>query len=115
MKTNTIGNNIRNFRISQGYRQDDLAEYLAVTRTMVSYYETGEREVPVASLNKLADLFGIDLEELLEDNSMVANANLAFAFRTETKVGTDTESIASFKRVVMNYLKMETLRDAVQH
>lgn len=115
MKTNIIGNNIRNFRISQGFKQDDLAEYLTVTRTMVSYYETGERDVPVTSLNKLADLFGIDLEELLEENSTVANANLAFAFRNETNAGTDTESIASFKRIVMNYLKMETLRDAVQH
>jgi hypothetical protein len=36
------------------------------------------------------------------------NLNLAFAFRSEN-IEADLEQIASFKKVVMNYLKMERL------
>lgn len=107
-----IGNNLRNFRISQGYRQEDLAEYLGVTRSMISYYENGERDIPVISLNKLADLFGVELEALLEENEEIAKTNLAFAFRNENLTSKDIESIAYFKRFVMNYLKMESIRNA---
>ena len=107
-----IGINLRNFRISQGYRQEDLAEYLGVTRSMISYYESGERDIPVISMNKLADLFGIELEALLEGNEEAIKTNLAFAFRSENHTPGDIESIASFKRFVMNYLKMETIRNA---
>ena len=107
-----IGKNLYDFRISQGYRQEDLAEYLGVTRSMISYYENGERDIPVISLNKLADLFGVELEALLEENEEAVKTNLAFAFRSENHTAGDIESIASFKRLVMNYLKMETIRNA---
>jgi transcriptional regulator with XRE-family HTH domain len=107
-----IGNNIKKLRAVQGFKQEDLAEYLGVTRSMVSYYESGERDIPIASLNKLADLFGVELEALLEANEQIAETNLAFAFRNENFTGRDIESIASFKKFVLNYLKMERLRNA---
>lgn len=100
------------FRSQMGLRQEDAAQYLGVTRTMISYYESGEREIPVTSLNKLADLFGVELEVLLEENEVVTNTNLAFAFRGENFETEDIESIACFKRIAMNYLRMESIRDA---
>jgi len=106
-----IGNNVKIFRAAQGFRQEDLAEYLGVTRSMISYYESGERDIPVASLNKLADLFGVELEALLEENEEIARTNLAFAFRNENFTSKDLESIASFKKFVLDYLKMERLRN----
>jgi transcriptional regulator with XRE-family HTH domain len=107
-----IGNNIKTFRAAQGFRQEDLAEYLDVTRSMISYYESGERDIPIASLNKLADLFGVELKTLLEENEEIARTNLAFAFRNENFTSKDLESIASFKKFVLDYLKMERLRNA---
>jgi len=113
MKTpNPIGVNVNKYRIAQGYTQDHLANLLGVSREQISNYENGIRNIPVTSLNKLADLFGIELEELLEENSTIATTNLAFAFRSQSITDTDIKSIAEFKRIVFNYLKMKNILHA---
>lgn len=104
----TIGDNIAKIRKVQGLTQDNLASYLGVSRVQISHYERGAREISVTELNKLADLFGIELSDLLEEDLEVQNLHLAFAFRSENSES-DLEQIASFKKVVMNYLKMERI------
>ena len=105
---NSIGNNIRDYRNILGLSQENLANYLNIKRELISYYETSKRDVPVTCLNKLCNLFGIELEELLEGKGEVNNVNLAFAFRSNDS-NSDLESIASFKRIVLNYLKMNSI------
>lgn len=105
---NLIGNNIRNYRNILGLSQDNLANYLNIKRELISYYENGKRDIPVTYLNKLCNLFGIELEELLEEKKDVNNVNLAFAFRSNDS-NSDLESIASFKKIVLNYLKMNLI------
>ncbi len=106
MNTNlTIGQNISNFRIKQGYSQEEIAKYLDVTREFISMVESGKRDLSVTNLNKLADLFGIDMETLLEENADVTKVHLAFAFRSNHE-SNDLESIAAFKRIVLDYIKM---------
>jgi transcriptional regulator with XRE-family HTH domain len=63
-----IGKNIIDYRTKLGYTQDHIANYLAADRTAISKYENDEREISIVSLNKLADLFGIELEDLIEEN-----------------------------------------------
>lgn len=106
-----IGKNINYFREILGFSQNELANYLGVKRELISYYENGRRNVPVTVLNKLADIFGVELSELLEEDMKISNANLAFAFRSEDLQPSDLENIASFKRVVLNYLKMKRLQE----
>ncbi len=103
-----IGNNIAKLRKLQGFTQDNLAAYLGVSRVQVSHYERGERDISVTELNKLADLFGIELSDLMEEDIQLQNLNLAFAFRRETSE-LDLQHIAAFKKVVKNYLKMERI------
>ena len=103
-----IGNNIAKIRRAQGLTQDNLASYLGLSRVQISHYERGERDISVTDLNKLSDLFGVELSELLEEDLKIQNLNLAFAFRSENSKS-DLEQIASFKKVVMNYLKMERI------
>lgn len=109
-----IGRNIRLYREQMGMNQDDLAQYLGVNRVLVSYYETGEREISLEAMNKLTDLFGIDMTELLEMNAAHVKANVAFAFRAESLSESDLESIAKFKRIVKNYLKMSDLSNEIK-
>lgn len=47
------------------YSQEDAASALGVSRTMISYWETGEREPNDRQLNGLARLYGIELLDLL--------------------------------------------------
>jgi transcriptional regulator with XRE-family HTH domain len=106
-----IGRNICELRKHQDLTQVALAKFLSVSRVQISHYERGERNIPMAHLNKLADLFGVELSDLLEENLEAQKLNLAFAFRSNNNE-TDLVNIASFKKVVMSYLKMQNVSNA---
>jgi transcriptional regulator with XRE-family HTH domain len=97
-----------------GLTQDALAKYLDISREMISYYETGVREMPVEALLKLGDLFGCELTDLLEDNPSALNACLAFAFRADQLEDQDLTTIAEFKKIVKNYLTLINLQVGTQ-
>ncbi len=104
-----IGNNIREFRTKMGITQEELASYCGIQRTMISYYETGEREVPLLHLDKISEYLNIDLEVFLEENPQNIIPDLALAFRANELSTSDRESIVSFKNIVKNYLKMKKI------
>ncbi|OJF76550.1 MAG: hypothetical protein BKP49_06130 [Treponema sp. CETP13] len=58
---NTIGNNIKQYREYNSITQKELSDYLACSREMIRYYENNTRVPSVHILNKISDLFGIDL------------------------------------------------------
>jgi transcriptional regulator with XRE-family HTH domain len=107
----TIGRNIKAFRESQALTQDQLAEFLGIKRPMISYYENGEREIPMTHLDKLANLFGTEIGTLMEENPENIKSDLAFAFRAEGLNISDMQEIACFKKVVKNFLKMKQLEN----
>lgn len=107
-----IGSNIQRYRSLLGLTQQQIADYLDVTRELISFIESGKRDISISKLNKLADLFGIELGDLLEENGEIQDVNLAFAFRSEDTEA-DLENIASFRRIVLNYLKIEKLRNDI--
>jgi transcriptional regulator with XRE-family HTH domain len=109
-----IGKNIIDYRTKLGYTQDHIANYLGVDRTTISKYENDEREISIVSLNKLVDLFGIELEDIIEENEANKSVNLAFAFRSEGILTEDMESIASFQKIVKKYLQMKTIQNGNQ-
>jgi transcriptional regulator with XRE-family HTH domain len=102
-----IGSNIKNIREAMGLSQEDLAKFLNVKRENISYYETGNRNIPSEIVTKCADLFGVDEYDLMEENAEMQIANVAFAFRADALVADDLPQIASFRKVVKNYLKMK--------
>lgn len=102
----TIGNNIRCFRERLNLSQEILAEYLGLSRPMISHLEKGERTISPTHLSKLADLFGVDEYDLMENEAPQQLANVALAFRAEHLSAQALESVASFKKIVKNYLKI---------
>lgn len=105
-----IGKNIIDYRTKLGYTQDHIANFLGSERSTISKYENDEREISIINLNKLSDLFGIELEDLIEENEAKKTANLAFAFRSDGMVMEDMESIASFQKIVKKYLQMKGIQ-----
>ena len=104
-----MAKNIKVLRKANGFTQERLAEYLNVGRSAYANYESGEREAPLDVLERLADLFGCDLYELYEDDQDVQENMLATAFRVDDLSLEDMNQVAAFKRMVKNYLKMDSM------
>ena len=104
-----IGRNVKNYRENLHYTQDAIAKFLGVKREVISYYENGKREIDLLKLEKLADLFNIELEDLLNDDSTIREPKIAFAFRSDGLNESDLEKISEFQRIIKNYSKMNVL------
>lgn len=62
-----LGEKIKSYRESKNMTQNDLANILGVSAGTVSKYESGALEPNIESLKKLAKLFEISIDELLND------------------------------------------------
>ena len=104
---NTIGNNLKIWRSKYGYSQDKIAKYLGITRENISYFENGEREIPIKHLEKLSDLFGISPVTFYEYSNYNDEFEIAFAFRNKENISNETmQNIAKFQKIISNYMKM---------
>ncbi|MEJ0057616.1 MAG: helix-turn-helix transcriptional regulator [Bacteroidota bacterium] len=106
-----IGRNLAMLREKRALSQQEVATYLGLnSRETLAYYEKGSRNIPLAVLEKLADLFGVEVAEISSEKP--AEAAVAFAFRKDGLSPEDLKSIGDFQRVIKNYLKMSQLKDA---
>jgi len=102
-----VGENIRIMRNANGYTQGVVAEYLGLkNHTIISYYESGERSIALEHLNKLADLFGVGLDVILNENPNEQKVEAILAYRKEELMPEDLEKIASFYQIVKGYIKL---------
>ena len=56
---------IRSLRIDRGYTQKQVAEYLNIKQNTYSQYETGVLYYSLEMVAKLADLYGVSVDYLL--------------------------------------------------
>jgi len=108
MKT-VIGRNLKSLRTANGYTQEKVSEFLGINRSAYANYESGEREAPLDVLEKAVALFGCELNLLFEEDKNVVDDILTCAFRAEDINASDMKAVAEFKKIVLNYLKMEKL------
>jgi transcriptional regulator with XRE-family HTH domain len=101
-----ISQNLKILRERNKLTQDNIAKYLGVKREQISYYENGERRIPVEYLNKLANLFEVKLTDFLEEDPRIINSNAMLAFRANELIAEDLTQIADFRKIVKNYLKI---------
>ena len=104
-----IGRNVKSYRVTTGFTQEAIANFLGIKREMISYFESGSREIPFDVLTRLSDLYGVDLADFYEEDEIQLKENITCAFRTDGFESEDLETIAHFKAVVKNYLKMNNL------
>lgn len=100
-----IGGNISKNRLAHGYSIDKLANYLGVQCDQLTDYENGIGNLSVTNLNKLADLFGLELDELLAG----CTSSITPIPHNKILADIDIMSIAEFNRIVLNYIKMNRL------
>lgn len=102
-----VGENLKILRNAQNFNQSTVAEYLGLkNHTIISYYESGERSISLEHLNKLADLFGVDLDDILNKKPNEQKLDKMLAYRKEELMPEDLEKIASFHQIIKGYIKL---------
>lgn len=102
----TLAELIKTYREKSGFSQQKVADYLNIKREALSYYENNERDAPLEVLERLADLYGVELANFFETNPEIVQHNIAFAFRAEEIQDTDMAHLESFRKAVKNYFKI---------
>ena len=111
MSLSSIAQNFKRLRETMGFTQDKMAAYLQCNRVEVSYYENGEREIPLNVLEKAADLFGIELQDFFSEEDSVG---IRIAYRAHDYNDEDLKEIARFKRIIKNYPRVNRLMAKVK-
>lgn len=108
MKNNEIiGKNIKSYREKSNLTQSQVADYLGISRELISLFETGQREINLKKLESLADFFGVELLDLIEEDRELVFTDLAF--RSDEITNDDLKQISEFKKIIRNYLKMRKI------
>ena len=61
-----LSENIKRFRTQNNITQEELSEKLSVTRQAVSNWENGKTEPDIETLTKIAQIFDISIDELVD-------------------------------------------------
>ena len=65
MENNIIGRTMKENRLAQHLTQKQLAEKIGATHASVSYWENGVNNPNVKDCWRIADVFGISIDELI--------------------------------------------------
>ena len=91
-----ISNNIMNVMKQNGKKQVDLAEYLGVSKQIISKMLSGARIINAVELQKIAKFLNVSMESLLKVPQMIPETNTVKAFmgRVESQAAKDGLAIA---------------------
>lgn len=110
-----IGSNIAYLRGLIRLSQQELSDYLKINRVELSYFENGQRSIPMTKLRMLADLVGIEPMSLYDESFTQHPIQTAFAFRSGGFNISDLETIADFQRVARNYIRFKRLAEGLSN
>lgn len=66
MITEEFGKRVRELRMKNGLSQEKFALKIGMDRTYLASVESGKRNISIQNISKIADGFGITLEELFK-------------------------------------------------
>ena len=77
-----IGNQIKIFRKSAGFTQDELAKRLNTTKQTISRYEKGDRKANQDMLFELCDIFGVSIDDFFPSQNEALQSPTASPIQT---------------------------------
>ncbi|MBN1778507.1 MAG: helix-turn-helix transcriptional regulator [Clostridiales bacterium] len=101
MKTATkkLGGKIKELREQSRLTQINIAGYLKVDQSLISKFESGERAISSDMLEKLVDLFGVSLSELVDNQPTLKHLKLAL--RASDVTTDDLVTISVINRIAL--------------
>jgi transcriptional regulator with XRE-family HTH domain len=110
-----VGKNLHFLRKKQGFAHDQIAEYIEITPKELRDFENGIRPIPTSLMSLLANLYGVDKYDLYEETLDIESIIPDLNFRVDTIKASDLKQIASFKKIIRNYLDMSALLDVKEN
>lgn len=107
-----VGNNIQKFRKERNMTQDQLAEELNVTRQAVSNWETNKTQPDIETLEKLAEVLEVSVEELIYGEQKKPTQIVMESGRSAGKAGI---SFGAALAIVISYTKWNSIGWAIVH
>jgi transcriptional regulator with XRE-family HTH domain len=73
-----LSNNLRHLRKQKGFTQEEMAEKLGLTRSILGSYEEGRAEPKLQTLQTIANFFSISIDDLIgkEPNDLMAGSDV---------------------------------------
>ena len=105
MEKTALGGRLKQLRTKYRYTQSDISAFLGVDQSLISKYESGERQISVDMLEKLGDLYCCDLVHAPEADSPA----IQVAFRADSIDASNMRSIQAVNRIVLNSIFMAGL------
>lgn len=102
-----IGKRIKSMREQTKLRQSQLAAYLGIDQSYLSKIESGERGISVEHLERLAELFGCEINAFESDEIVVHPVR--FALRAKEITLEDMNIIATINHLANNSKYMARL------
>ncbi|HBG16967.1 MAG TPA: XRE family transcriptional regulator [Firmicutes bacterium] len=99
----SFGTRLRSLREEQGLYQKDLAFKLDLTQKTISNYENNERFPDQKTLSKIADLFNVSIDFLLDRTDIRNPMEIVAAHRTDDPM---TDLPESAKKSVLAFIKL---------
>lgn len=98
---------VKQLRIGEGLTQKELAKKLRVSESAVSMWERGERSIGFEKADEIADLFGVSLNEILEDRKSTPDE---YSFEEKSLVNAWRHADEQTKRIVAYALKIGDMK-----
>lgn len=96
----TIMEKLKELRINSNYTQKQLADFLDIDQTTLSKIESGERSISMAKAERLALLYGYDINSIKNQNQLSSPVKIAFRASEVSK--DDLNAIAEINKIVFN-------------
>ena len=103
----SVGSKVKKFREKSGLSQMQIAMFLGVDQSYISKCEKEERQFNMDLLEKLCDLFGCTITDLITLNSPAKTLN--FAFRSSAIENEDLIAISDINKIALNIQQMRKI------
>ena len=115
----SLGQRIKRIRESIGLSQQTLAEKLGVSRPSISQIENGERKVCSEELKRLAEIFNLSVDALLDSDKephiVIRESREAYGIeaRPQMRINVPQKNLRKFKEVLIYILNKVGAKPAI--
>lgn len=107
---NSLAEKLRKYRLQAGFSQENIARQLNVSRSAYTYYEMGTTSPDPATLNRIAKIFKVPLEDFFssEESELAAKDSESLPPRPPRKPKPDPKRIgelSSGERNIIAFLR----------